>query len=280
MRPRHPAAGVAVQVGCWNRAGGDGQTSATAFEIAAADAANIPVLPFQADDNWPGRLWDDDPAARSRPTGPYDLNRSAKFFHFENDPKLPDFPVAPEGGFRQLSDAGGGPSAVTARAPGGDAASGADRRVSASPAYPLLSPLRKHPRTFAGRDARIATLAGLVGHPALVLCVHASSGAGKSSVLFAGLAPRLRSDGYTASASIRRPAIHGSGSGCSETFSCRQRVSLLHTRTRIRRRRWRATGWPMPTRFRVPPSSSSSIRSTTCCGTRTGAPRRWRASGH
>jgi hypothetical protein len=179
--------------------GGDGQTSATAFEIAAADAANIPVLAFQADANWPGRLWDDDPAARSRAKQfRNNLNRNAKFFHFENDPKLPDFRSLLREGLAnyRMREAGPQPPrpvlpAVTLRYVPPDAS------LPSEP-YPLLGPY-EHPRTFAGRDAEIATLAGLVGHPALVLCVHAPSGAGKSSVLLAGLAPRLRSDGYTVS---------------------------------------------------------------------------------
>jgi formylglycine-generating enzyme required for sulfatase activity len=57
--------------------------------------------------------------------------------------------------------------------------------------YPLLSPYT-HPETFGGRDFEIDELQKLVLKPRLVLCVHAASGAGKSSLLMAGLAPRLR----------------------------------------------------------------------------------------
>jgi len=64
--------------------------------------------------------------------------------------------------------------------------------------YPLLGPYT-HPLTFAGRDAEITALADQVGQPPLVLCVHAASGAGKSSLLLAGLVPRLRSQGRAVS---------------------------------------------------------------------------------
>ncbi len=64
--------------------------------------------------------------------------------------------------------------------------------------YPLLGPYT-HALTFAGRDREIEALAAQVALPPLVLCVHAASGAGKSSMLMAGLAPRLRADGYVVS---------------------------------------------------------------------------------
>jgi hypothetical protein len=71
---------------------GDGHTSATAFEIAAADAAQRPVLAFLADSNWPGILWDDDPTARVRVKDfRGGLNRNVKFFKWEDDPNLPLF---------------------------------------------------------------------------------------------------------------------------------------------------------------------------------------------
>jgi formylglycine-generating enzyme required for sulfatase activity len=57
--------------------------------------------------------------------------------------------------------------------------------------YPLLDPYT-HPRTFAGRLREVDTLLSRLQAPKLVLCVHAPSGAGKSSLLLAGLVPRLR----------------------------------------------------------------------------------------
>jgi hypothetical protein len=62
----------------------------------------------------------------------------------------------------------------------------------------LLGPY-EHPRTFAGRHVEVAKLAMLVRLPPLILCVHAASGAGKSSLLLAGLAPELRANGYAVS---------------------------------------------------------------------------------
>ena len=64
--------------------------------------------------------------------------------------------------------------------------------------YPVLGPY-EHPATFAGRDAEIDDLAALVAGSPLVLCVHAASGAGKSSLLLAGLGPRLRDQGRAVS---------------------------------------------------------------------------------
>ena len=73
--------------------GGDGITSATAWEVRAADQRDpkIPVLVFLADDSWPRGLSDLDPQAvewiDSFRGG---LNRSAKFFKYE-DGALPQF---------------------------------------------------------------------------------------------------------------------------------------------------------------------------------------------
>jgi formylglycine-generating enzyme required for sulfatase activity len=62
----------------------------TGLEIAAADALPRPVLAFLADDNWPGKLWDKDSAARGWTENfRAGLNRNAKFFKWEDDPKLP-----------------------------------------------------------------------------------------------------------------------------------------------------------------------------------------------
>jgi WD40 repeat protein len=179
--------------------GGDGKTSITGLEIAAADELAIPVLAFLANEDWPGRLWDHDPAAlawtRDFRNG---LNRSAKFFPWEQDPKLPLFRALLSQelanyrmrGLAEPDSRTMAPSA-TLRAPS------AESPLPAEP-YPLLGPY-EHPRTFAGRDAEVAKLAILVRLPPLVLCVHAPSGAGKSSLLLAGLGPRLRSLGYAVS---------------------------------------------------------------------------------
>jgi formylglycine-generating enzyme required for sulfatase activity len=64
--------------------------------------------------------------------------------------------------------------------------------------YPLLQPYA-HPAAFAGRDRELNELEQRVRAPQLVLCLHATSGAGKSSLLLAGLVPRLRAEGYPVS---------------------------------------------------------------------------------
>lgn len=72
--------------------GGDGASSITALEIAEADRLQRPVLAFFADDHWPGKLWDDDEEARAWVKRfRANLNRTAKFFSWEADPKLPSF---------------------------------------------------------------------------------------------------------------------------------------------------------------------------------------------
>jgi formylglycine-generating enzyme required for sulfatase activity len=57
--------------------------------------------------------------------------------------------------------------------------------------YPLLQPY-DHPATFGGRDRELSELERRVRAPQLVLSLHAPSGAGKSSLLRAGIVPRLR----------------------------------------------------------------------------------------
>lgn len=70
------------------------------------------------------------------------------------------------------------------------------RATPAAPAwpaepYPLLRPYT-HPKMFAGRDLELDDVESKVQQPILLLCLHAPSGAGKSSLLQAGLLPRLR----------------------------------------------------------------------------------------
>jgi formylglycine-generating enzyme required for sulfatase activity len=64
--------------------------------------------------------------------------------------------------------------------------------------YPLLQPYT-HPKTLAGRDSELIKLESLVGQHQLILCLHGASGTGKSSLLLAGLAPRLRASGFPVS---------------------------------------------------------------------------------
>jgi WD40 repeat protein len=180
--------------------GGDGQDSITGLEIAAADEMGKPVLAFLADDNWPGRLWDADPSARAWTTNFRNgLNRNAKFFKWEEDSKLPLFRALIS---QELANYRSQSSTPRNRAKWLSAevtllANTAEPYFPSEP-YPLLQPY-DNPHTFAGRDREIAKLSTLVRLPPLVLCLHAASGTGKSSLLLAGLVPRLRGEGYPVS---------------------------------------------------------------------------------
>lgn len=180
--------------------GGDGQTPITALEIAAADELGRPVLAFFANDSWPIRLCDDDPLARAwNRNFRNELNRHAKFFRWEDDPSLPLFRALLS---QELANYRLRGQVTPMRAPALAQAlalrvSDAEPPLPPEP-YPLLGPY-EHAATFAGRDSEIARLDTLVRLPPLVLCVHAPSGAGKSSLLLAGLAPRLRAEGFSVS---------------------------------------------------------------------------------
>lgn len=74
--------------------------------------------------------------------------------------------------------------------------------------YPLLGPYT-HPATFGGRDRDVEKLVRLLEEPRVVLCVHAASGAGKSSLLQAGLLPHLAAARRRPFAFTRDPASPG-----------------------------------------------------------------------
>jgi Domain of unknown function (DUF4062) len=180
--------------------GGDGQNSITGLEIATADELGKPVLAFLADENWPGRLWDADPSARAWTNNFRNgLNRNAKFFKWEEDSKLQLFRALISQELANYRSQGSTPrnhvkwlsAAVTLRK------NPVEPPLPAEP-YPLLQPY-DNPHTFAGRELEIAKLSTLVRLSPLVLCLHAASGTGKSSLLLAGLVPRLRGDGYPVS---------------------------------------------------------------------------------
>ncbi len=61
--------------------------------------------------------------------------------------------------------------------------------------YPLLLPYT-HPDLLAGRDRELAELQQLLRRRVPILGLHATSGAGKSSLLAAGLVPALRAEGH------------------------------------------------------------------------------------
>jgi tetratricopeptide (TPR) repeat protein len=138
--------------------GGDGQTSITGLEIAAADEFGTPVLAFLADENWPGQLWDEDPVARAwAKKFRTNLNRNAKFFQWERDSKLTSFRALLS---QELAN-------YRMRGPALTVAMSAAERVSTlrkatGPAflpelrYSLLGP-NEHPATFARRDLEPAS---------------------------------------------------------------------------------------------------------------------------
>ena len=179
--------------------GGDGKTSITAFEVQAADELGKQVRVFLAKETWPGNLWEnDDQAARAWVANFRNgLNRMAAFFEPE-DEGLESFRSLLRQELVKHKESlltGGSPAAIAA---GPEAAP--VRLRPAPPAeelpetpYPLLEPY-SHPQTFAGRDRELDELCRLLGQKKLVLCLHAASGAGKSSLVLAGLAPRLRAN--------------------------------------------------------------------------------------
>ena len=182
--------------------GGDGVTSVTGWEIRAAEARvpAVPVLAFLADDDWPRRLSDLEPQAVSWVDAfRQNLNRNAKFFGWETG-SLPQFRAV----VRESLAIHRNRVAGTQHQPAVPSPVIQPRWVQPEPLalpdepYPLLGPY-EDPRLFGGRDAEIGRLVQLVRHPPLILCMHAPSGAGKSSLLLAGLAPRLRADGYLVS---------------------------------------------------------------------------------
>jgi len=200
-------------------AGGDGVLSFTAHEIADAKRLGKPILAFYAEDTWPGKLWEAHDEGRAWVESfRKGVNRPAVFFGWEGDEygpyKLERFKSLVRQELlrfvlelmRKGELGAPGPRAV-AKTPA------ADLRVPAPPPllpeepYPLLAPY-KHPRTFGGRDGEVETLSTLLASDRMVLLLHSPSGAGKSSLLLAGLAPRLREQGVPVSLE-RRPCDPG-----------------------------------------------------------------------
>ena len=175
--------------------GGDGVASYTAYEIAAAEERGIPVLVFLATDDWPlkhcdqgdDRVWveefrrgfdritgrftydERDLATQVRVAVADELYRILAERAPEQAPEPPPVPVEPR--------------LRTWEPP-----------VLPAEPYPSLRPV-EHPALLGGRGRDLEDLrTGLRGHN-VVLGLFSTSGAGKSSLLQAGLVPALREQG-------------------------------------------------------------------------------------
>lgn len=215
-RRRVEEADIVLAILAWKRGavpeadrGGDGRASYTKWELDAAFHAGKPVLVFMASESWPGHLWEDDPEARTWVRSfRGELDRLAVLFDWEDavagaEEPLPVFRAKVRQELlraRQPRDA----------AP--DSLTGIRHRIWPRPPwperpYPLLLPYT-HPSLFAGRTRELAELRRLLRLPVPILGLHAPSGAGKSSLLAAGLVPALRAEERPV-AFERRPAEPG-----------------------------------------------------------------------
>ncbi len=197
--------------------GGDGKASYTKWELEATFQHRKPVLVLMAADSWPGNLWEDDGAARAWVKSfRGELDRLAASFEWERVEEgakepLPIFRAKVRQELlrhqakmlrEERSHGGETPEAAFELAP----------RAWPEPAwpeapYPLLLPYT-HPALFAGRCHELAELSRQLRLPQPILGLHAASGAGKSSLLAAGLVPVLRAEGQPV-AFERRPAEPG-----------------------------------------------------------------------
>ncbi len=181
--------------------GGDGECSYTRYELEAAEQEKKLLL-FMASDAWPGKHWargaelDAVEAWRGR------LDRVGQAFGPEepraDPPRLPDFRSRVRSELTRWRQ-GREPAAPQVREE-------LELQEIEPPEwpkrpYPLLGPY-EHPQLLGGRDADLAELEDHLERTSLILGYYAASGAGKSSVLRAGLRERLHASGrpvaYTA----------------------------------------------------------------------------------
>ncbi len=176
--------------------GGDGGRSWTEWEVRSAFDRGLPVTALMAGDSWPVREQDANRRAAMRDFRG-ELDRLA--VRFDGEPGTADGARSLED-FRQLVsrrllEARRG---APASAPGRSIEGLRLRRWAAPelPArpYPLLLPYT-HPELLAGRERELAELRQLLTLPMPILGLYAASGAGKSSLLAAGLVPGLRAEG-------------------------------------------------------------------------------------
>ena len=172
---------------------GDGRESITSLEIKHARSrkpAPLDVLVLMAEDRWPG-IPDLEPSELAyvkdlRNT----LNQIAKPFRCEDDPGLPVFREAVRELFNGYRERKLQSAALAAIPPDGPRPRKPQPPALPAEPYPLLRHYEHHD-LFAGREGDVAELRRLLSLSIPILGLKAPSGAGKSSVLCAGLLPTL-----------------------------------------------------------------------------------------
>ena len=234
-------ADVVVAIVGWRRgsvplpeAGGDGLRFWTWWEMRGALTHCKPAVVLMAAGVWRPELREDDPKARALVQDfRGELHRLAVFFdeevaptrESESSPRLREFRELVR---RTLSEVREGVSAWTLTP-------AAEVRLRSWPPpelpsrpYPLLLPYT-HPDLLAGRELELDELYQKLGGQVPILGLHAPSGTGKSSLLAAGLVPRLRAEGWPV-AFDRHPAeagLLGSDSGGARNLAQRLIADLL-----------------------------------------------------
>ena len=176
--------------------GGDGLHSRMQQELKCAFRLATPILVLMASETWPEDLREKEPDARARIE---DLRGefASVAIRFDHEPPADHQTSRPR--FRTLVQ-----RALTdfQQTPHPSAASPeieCQLREWQPPElpdrpYPLLLPYQ-HPDLFAGRERELDDLKNRLRQPILITGLHAPSGAGKSSLLTAGLVPALRAQG-------------------------------------------------------------------------------------
>ncbi|MEM7353594.1 MAG: SUMF1/EgtB/PvdO family nonheme iron enzyme [Acidobacteriota bacterium] len=179
--------------------GGDSRRSWTEWEVQSAFDHGRPVMALMAGDAWPETSRDADSIARTavedfRAT----LDRLAIRFAggatgVEGSGSLDAFRPLVHRLLADARDAGREPPDAGERLAGLRLRSWPPPELPPRP-YPVLLPY-SHPKQLAGRQRELSELRQLLAEPIPILGLHAASGAGKSSLLAAGLIPALRAAG-------------------------------------------------------------------------------------
>ncbi len=166
--------------------GGDGFHPWTWWETRAAFDRGLPVAALMASDAWRPELREDEAAARS----------VVSDFRGELARLAVSFDEDPGSGFRKLVQR----QLETLAKDSASGSSGANLELRRWPPpelparpYPVLLPYT-HPDLLAGRDRELAEVRQLLARPLPILGLHAPSGTGKSSFLYAGLVQTLRAE--------------------------------------------------------------------------------------